>query len=204
VTADSLTRSLTVINTSTDQVERTLPLAAAATDVSVDPTGAYLYVTLDSTRQFLKLNASDGSVAGSVPTGIGPGGIFWEGDGSYVGFCNRRDKTVTLVKATSFVGASGERLFYGQEVPQVCLAPDGIHMWALAANYGGDDPPPSFVSLIYRPSWGTVANMAISYNPLTMVQSPNGDYLYILERGIALQGGIKLGRDIRVITTDIN
>lgn len=186
--ADSLNRRIWALDARADTVTGIISLPGVPSDLLVDPSGEYLYVTLTNTRRILKVHARTGAVLNQSPTGAAPGGLFFDDERQRIGFCNGSAKQVVTIQLDTWTMANGPAIFDNATYAITgAFATDRTYMWLLTGSepyWQGDVLVcgPGYLHLIYCPSQGHVFRYPVQENPVAMARSADGRYLYVLNR----------------------
>lgn len=186
--ADSLNNRIWRINAQADTVAGSITLPGPPSDVLVDRSGEFLYVTILNPRLVVKINAHTGTVLNQSGTGASPGGLFCDDGQQRIGFCNRTAKQVITVQLDPWTLVNGPGISDAASYSITGLfAADRTHQWVLTGSepyWQGDVLvcDPGYLHLIYCPGQLHVTHYPVLGNPVAMTQSADGRYIYVLNR----------------------
>jgi YVTN family beta-propeller protein len=151
---------VSVIDTATDTVTATIPVAGHTDEVAVSPDGSKVYATNVSSNNVSVIDAATNTVTATIPVGIAPIGVAVTPDGSKVYVVNNTSQTVSVIDtatntvigppipvgaspiafgifiqpAPRFAGTPGKANCYGQCVSVLARTYQGLN--ATAATLG--------------------------------------------------------------------
>ena len=196
--ADSANRKVWLFDAGRDSLLRSITLPGTPTDITFGPGGDRLYATLASNRQLAEIDVSAGTVLRTAVTSSNPGGMSWSGDGLRLMVCNRNTFTPQQQLLSTWATEVGLRVPMGEMMPNGCYAGDGVHAWVctpMMPHQSGDLMvcDPGFITAIYLPNWQMAASCQVGLQPWKLLQSPDGQYIYVFE---------KFGRSIDVVKSE--
>ncbi|MCU0607388.1 MAG: PEGA domain-containing protein [Candidatus Edwardsbacteria bacterium] len=186
--ADSLGSRVWRIDARADTVAGSIALPGPPSDLLVDPSGDYLYVTILTPRLVAMVHARTGQLLNQSATGASPGGLFFDDQRRRIGFCNRGDKQVVNIDLAGWVVAIGPVIYdIASYAVTGLFARDRTYQWLLTGSepyWQGDVLvcQPGYIHLIYCPGQRHVARYPVGQNPIALSQSADGRYLYVLNR----------------------
>ncbi|MRR09661.1 PEGA domain-containing protein [bacterium] len=184
--ADSLGRRIVRIDARADTLAGAIALPGPPSDLLVDPSGDYLYVTILNPRLVAKVHARTGLLLNQTATGVSPGGMFFDDQRRRIGFCNRSAKQVVNIDLADWSVAAGPVIYdVASYAVAGVFARDRTYQWLLTGSqpyWQGDVLvcQPGYIHLIYCPGQRHVARYPVLENPVAIAQSADGRYLYVL------------------------
>jgi YVTN family beta-propeller protein len=172
--------------------------------VSIAPDGDHVYLANAKANAVYVIDTSrvtdipEEALVATVPVGKKPIGVAVSPDGDYVYVANRGDGTVSVIKKIPTTPPSWEevtdqdtRISVGSAPIGVAVSPSPEGDYVYVTNRDGhldddtDDGTLSVIqaSLIDTPDEAVVATVPIGKKPIGVAVSPDGDYVYVANRG---------------------
>jgi hypothetical protein len=160
--ADSVNQRLVLLEARLGSVIKYIGLPAGPSDAVFGPTGCEAYVTLPQRRELVRVDLASGTVIASMPTGNTPGDLFWNPDYSDIGWCNRTDKSITIVAIANWSPATAVFGYVaGGSVSGACATSE-----------------PVYLLMIIRGQWGQGISLNYCYLPTWEVNAIAGSTMY--------------------------
>jgi YVTN family beta-propeller protein len=168
--------TITVIDTTSNNVVDTIHDIQNPGEIAVSPDGTKLYVLSFSTDTPSKLyivDTSTDTITATVAVGREPFDVVVSPDNAYAYVLNRNDKTVSVIDSvtTSIIAT----VPVGSDPESIAISPDGKYVYT-----GNNDNTISIVDTSINVVTATF-NVGSSINKIA--PSPDGKYLYIANKG---------------------
>jgi YVTN family beta-propeller protein len=167
---DETSEDLTVIDTRSDRVTRTIATEGPPYGVAFTPDGKYAYVALEEEEAVEVIEAGSGRSLGQIPTGKTPFTVTFTPDGSKALVANFEGKSLTVIETATRRAVA--TIPVGTRPSAVAISPDGKK--AYVANQG--DGTVSVVDLATDQAVGTIP---VGESPAEVAITPNGKALYV-------------------------
>jgi YVTN family beta-propeller protein len=131
---------ITVINTESASVTRTIPLGSPAWAMAVSPDGATLYASQGATRTLLTIDVQTGVVKARMPTGPDPVSVTMSRDGTTLYVIDSPcpgdpcDEPATVLVIDTRSNTVTRELMIGATGRSAALSPDGTRLYAADLN----------------------------------------------------------------------
>jgi len=165
--------NVSVIDTATNTVVATVPVAVNPIGVAVSPDGTRVYVTHEFSKTVSVIDSAINAVVATVPVAVNPIGVAVSPDGSRIYVANEVSGTISVINATTntVIATVGVGTF----PIGVAVAPDGAR--AYVANAGS-----TFISIIDTATNAMVATVPVCCGQGVAV-SPDGSRVYVADGG---------------------
>lgn len=167
---NNLDRTVSVINTDTRLVEKTVSVGVNPVGVAIAPdaTVAYISNSGDATVSVLALDTL--TVVQTIAVGAGAGGMDISADGKSLYVANRDAASVSVIDTAT--AAVTHTLAVGSNPRMVTLSADGA--LAFVSNYQSNN-----VTVIDTLSLQTLATVAVGKGPLGITANPDTQEIYV-------------------------
>jgi len=168
-----LSNSVSVIDTATNTVKKTIPVGESPRGVAISPDGARAYVTNVGDNTLSVINVADNTVAMTVPVGKGPQSVAVTPDNASIYVVNGNGNSVAVVDAATMQVRTN--IAVGKKPQIIALTPDG--KFAYVTNYGDNS-----VSVIDTRTNTVVQSITtnIGKGPNGIAVSPDGKFAYVV------------------------
>jgi YVTN family beta-propeller protein len=165
--------SVSVINTATNLVTKTIPVGRSPRGIAISPNGATAYVTNAADDSLSVINIADNTVSETVPVGKLPQSVAVTPDNASIYVVNGKGNSVTVLDAATKQARTNVNV--GNEPQLIALSLDGS--LAYVTNYGDNS-----VSVIDTRSNTVVKTITtnIGKGPNGVAVSPDGKQVYVL------------------------
>ncbi len=172
--ANFTTNNVSVINTGTNSVIKTISVGVSPIGTAISPDGGTVYVTNSGSNTISVINAATNTVTATIKTPGGPAGIAISPDGTklYVAIFDFSDVLVINTTNDNIISTLG----VGQNPEDVVLSADGNHLYV--SNTGSNTITAIDISNNYL-----TTNIAVGINPYGIAVSSAGDYVYVANYG---------------------
>ena len=168
--ANSASGTVSVINTATNVVTKTLTVGANPYAVTLIPSGNFAYITNGNSNSVSIINTTTNTVTGTIAVGTNPYGITTSPDGTKVYVTNNGSNTVNVINtATNTVTAT---IPVGINPFGVIVSPDNSKLYVV--NGTGNT-----VSVINTATNTVTATVPVGTNPRRISITPDGTRLYV-------------------------
>ena len=168
--ANSANGTVSVINTATNTVTKTLTVGANPYAVTLTPNGAFAYITNGNSGSVSIINTSSNTVTGTIGVGTNPYGIATSPDGTKVYVTNNGSNTVSVINtATNTVTAT---VAVGANPYGVVVSPDASRAYVVNGTS-------NTVSVINTATNTVIATVAVGTHPRRINITPDGTRLYV-------------------------
>ena len=192
--ANSANGTVSVINTATNTVTKTLTVGANPYAVTLTPNGAFAYITNGNSGSVSIINTSSNTVTGTIGVGTNPYGIATSPDGTKVYVTNNGSNTVSVINtATNTVIAT---VAVGTHPRRINITPDGTRLY-VSNNVSNT------VSVINTADNTVVATVAVGISPLSIAVSLDGSKVYVASSSTASVGVINTATNTVVSTIGV-
>jgi len=177
--------SVSVIDTSTNEVVATVGVGSAPSGVAVSPDGSRVYVTNGDDTSVSVIDTSTNEVVATVDVGSAPSGVAVSPDGSRLYLLSIYVGVIVFDTSTNEVVATvglDDYLHY------IAVSPDGSRVYV--GNYFDYS-----VSVIDTSTNEVVATVGVGSSPAGVAVSPDGSRVYV---------GVVANGSVRVIDTSTN
>ena len=160
--------TVSVIETSTNTVIKTVPVGIRPAGVAVAPHGDQVYVTnyYDNTVSVIQMTKN--TVTETIGVGEGPHGIAVTPDGSYVYVSDYDSDTVSAINTSDHTVTT---IPVGGMPDGIAVTPSGKYVYV--SNFADDT-----VSVIQTSNNKTIATISVGDGPKGVAVSPDGAYVY--------------------------
>ena len=168
--ANSSNGTVSVINTATNVVTKTLTVGANPYAVTLTPSGAFAYITNGNSASVSIINTSTNTVTGTIAVGTNPYGITTSPDGTKVYVTNNGSNTVSVINtATNTVTAT---VTVGANPYGVIVSPDASKAYVVNGTS-------NTVSIINTTTNAVIGTIAVGSHPRRIIISPDGTRVYV-------------------------
>jgi DNA-binding beta-propeller fold protein YncE len=184
--ADSINRRLVLLDARLGSVIKCVGLPAAPSDAVFGPSGAEAYVTLPQPRRMVRVDLASGTVIASMATGNTPGDLFWNPDHSDIGWCNRIDKSITIVNLATWSPATAVFGYGTASVFGACATGEPAYLLMIIGDQMGQG---ASLNYCYLPTWDVNAIAGRDMFTGNMIKvCPSGDrrHFYALWSGCVM------------------
>ena len=172
-TGDNL-NIVSVINTTTNQLVKTITVGEAPVGVSTSPDGTRVYVTNTFARSVSVIDTKLNNVVATIPVGSYPYGIVTSADGTRVFNTNFNDSNVSVINtATNTVIKTVPA---GPNPYSVAINPNGTRLYV--TNYYSNS-----VTIVNVDAGSVIATITTGTDPRFMAVSPDGNRIYVSNSG---------------------
>ncbi|MEW6605820.1 MAG: beta-propeller fold lactonase family protein [bacterium] len=172
--ANSGANTVSVIDTSTNEVIATIPVGSSPGGVAITPDGRYAYVTNTGSNTVSVIDTQTNSVIGSsIPVGSGPTGVAVTPDGKYAYVVNNSSQNVSVIDTqTNAVVGDPISIPVNSYPHRIAITPNG--RYAYVTNDGLNN-----VSVIDTTTRQVIYTISVGSHPNGVVISPDGNYVYV-------------------------
>ena len=168
--ANSANGTVSVINTATNVVTKTLTVGLNPYAVTLTPSGAFAYITNGNSNSVSIINTSSNTVTGTIAVGTNPYGIATSPDGTKVYVTNNGSNTVSVINtATNTVTAT---VAVGVSPYGIIVSPDASRAYVVNGTS-------NTVSVINTATNTVIATVAVGTHPRRINISPDGTRIYV-------------------------
>jgi gliding motility-associated-like protein len=174
--ASAGSNSVYVINTTTNNIIKIIPVGVQPYCLAVSPDGSKVYVANFQSQTVSVISTATQAVVATLAVGIGTYGIAVSPDGSKVYAANEVSNTVSVINTATNAVSS---IAVGVDPTSVAISPDGSKIYVTSFNSGN--------VLVYNTTTGTLeATIPVNINPFALVISPDGSHVYVMNYGTVL------------------
>jgi YVTN family beta-propeller protein len=192
--ANEYGNSISVIDTSTNEVITTLTGIEGPHNLQVAPDGRIVWAVSGEDSIAIKIDATSYALMGTVPTGEHPAHVILTPDGSTVYVTNGGDNTVTAIDAETMAVVA--TIPVGESPHGARPSPDG--QWIYVANANG-----TTLSVIETAANNRVADIEVGERPVQVAFSPDGAFVYVSLNGDNALGKVEVATRTLVSTVDV-
>ena len=168
--ANSANGTVSVINTATNTVTKTLTVGSNPYAVTLTPSGSFAYITNGNSSSVSIINTNSNTVTGTIGVGTNPYGIATSPDGTKVYVTNNGSNTVSVINtATNTVTAS---VTVGANPYGVIVSPDASKAYVVNGTS-------NTVSVINTATNTVTSTIAVGSHPRRINITPDGTKLYV-------------------------
>ncbi|MHB8629770.1 MAG: YVTN family beta-propeller repeat protein [Aggregatilineales bacterium] len=175
--------TVAVIDTSTNQVLKTIPVPTGPHGLAVTPDGHFVYVSSDGDTKVSVIDTSTDTIVNTIEVGKSPNGLTLTPDGKQL--------LVAVFGAGQivFIDTSTNKILGQVAVPSphnTAVSPDGKTVY-VGTNYAADPNTPTTLTILdlaSRTQTGTVVLPPIAQTVRTLNFSPDGKALYFTQTGV--------------------
>lgn len=167
-----VSNSVSVVNTATNAVDKTIPVGRAPRGIAISPNGTTAYVANAADDSLSIIDLANNTVSATVPVGKSPQGVAVTPDSASVYVVNGLGNTVAVLDAAT--KQIRTNITVGKEPQLIALTPNG--QFAYVTNYGDDT-----VSVIDTRTNSVVTTIKdnIGRGPNGIAVSPDGKQIYV-------------------------
>jgi YVTN family beta-propeller protein len=185
---------VSVIDTATNTVDATIPVAPTPFAVAITPDGGRAYVTSAASENVTVIDTATRSVTASVAVGGSQAGVAVAPDGSRVYVASGSQNTVSVIDTAT------DTLVDSIDVPAgpraVAVTPDGERVYVTSTGVGAQFAP-DVVSAIDADAGAVTATMPVGGEPVAITVTPDGRRVFVASPFGSL-GGLS---DVSIIDT---
>ncbi len=175
--------TVAVIDTSTNQVLKTIAVPTGPHGLAVTPDGHFVYVSSDGDTKVSVIDTSTDTISQTIEVGKSPNGLTLTPDGKQL--------LVAVFGAGQvvFIDTSTNKILGQVAVPSphnTAVSPDGKTAY-VSANYAADANTPTTLAILdvaTRTQTGSVALPQAAQTARTLNFSPDGKWLYFTQTGV--------------------
>jgi YVTN family beta-propeller protein len=184
--ADTLSNTVSVIDTATDTRVATIPVGVSPSGVALHPRGKRLYVSNAGSDTVSVIDTATDATVATVAVGHVPSDVAVHPAGRHVYVTNESDDTVSVIDTATNAVIATVRV--GTSPRGVAVHPNGLHVYVANINSQGD--PPLFtgtLSVIDVATNVVTATVPVGdFSPSDVAVHPNGARLYTANFGAPL------------------
>lgn len=184
--ANSQSNAVSVINTITNTVVKTIGVGSSPLTVAVSPDDSKVYVANSLSDNISVISTASNTVIATVPMQVSPSGMIFSPDGSKL-YVSSIGSNIIYIINTSANGISGsitgDYIGFG-----MAITPDGKTLYVA-------DESTKYVSVFSTVTNSLITNILVGGNPYDVVMSPDGTTAYSIN---------DLSGDVSVINTATN
>jgi YVTN family beta-propeller protein len=171
--ANATGTTVSVINTSTNAVVKTVTVGANPFAITVDQAGKNVYVGNETSNSVSVISTSTNGVVATIPVGAFPHGIAISPNGKTLYVSNNSGASVSVVNtSTKKVTAT---IAVGTEPSGMAVLPNGAFLYVVNYSAGG----PGSVSVISTLTNAVVATVPVGSGPIWAASSSDGSTVYV-------------------------
>nr|WP_294794705.1 gliding motility-associated C-terminal domain-containing protein [uncultured Mucilaginibacter sp.] len=174
---------VSVIDTKTRQVLKTIPVGKAPYGVSASKDGSLVYITLSGENKIAVISTATQTVINTIPVGKLPYGVVVNPDGSRVYVTSAVDNTVTVINAANNTIVT--TIPVDLKPSGITTSPDGAKVYVTNTNS-------NTVSVIDAITNSVVATIQVGFLPTLITVGVDGKNVYVANTG---------GHSVSVINT---
>lgn len=172
--ANVYSNDVSVINTKTRQVIKTIPVGIRPYGVSASKDGSFVYITLSGENKIAVISTVTNTVINTIPVGKLPYGVVVSPDGSRVYVTSSVDNIVTVINAANNTIVT--TIPVGTRPSGVTTSPDGAKVYV--ANSSDNT-----VSVIDAITNSIVATIQVGFQPTLVSVGVDGKNVYVANTG---------------------
>lgn len=168
--ANSISNSVSVINTATNLVVSTIPVGQNPTGLSVSPDGKAVYVANQRSNSISVISTATNMVTATITTtGQSPTTIAVSPDGKYLYVVNLNSNSVSVISTTTNVQVAA--ITVGGYPVCVAVSPDGNTVYVVNSS--------NSISVIDASTNMVKTTIPVNNSPYGIAVSPDGSKLYV-------------------------
>lgn len=172
-----LDKSVSVINSVTNEVVATIPVGDHPYGISVSPDGRLVYVANEVSNSVSVINGVTNEVIKEINVGQYPTFTAVSPDGGKLYVANQNSKTISIINTVNH-SLITEISTLGYEPSQMALSPDGGMLYTV-----GLGSSTNAVFVINTSTYENFKIIPLDQNPHGIAITPDGGYLYVTNTG---------------------
>jgi len=168
--ANSGSNTVSVINTTTNEIATTITVASQPYGVSVSPDGSKVYVTNELSSSVSVINTSTNTVTATIPVGQFPISVTESPDGNTVYVVNDQSSTISVINAGANIVEAVIPICV--QSTGIAVSPDGSKLYLSCAASGT-------VTVINTATNTVITTIPVGNSPGGVSLSPDGSKIYV-------------------------